>query len=94
MFTAITVTRTFLLLLVRNTEKPNLNLWGINRQWKPRINVVKSRKLWYAFSLLIIVPTVIFAALGGFKPGIDFTGGTELTLHFRRRSVAPRSKAP
>ena len=84
MFTAIVVSRTFLLLLVRGGSgaAQNLSLWGINRQWHPRMNVVQSRPVWYGLSLLVIVPTVIFAALGGFKPGIDFTGGTELTLHF------------
>ena len=82
MFTAITVTRSLLLLVIRNKSAQDLNAWGINRQWRPRINVVRSRKLWYALSLAVIVPTIVFAALGGFKPGIDFTGGTELTLHF------------
>ena len=82
MFTAITVTRTALLFLVRNTGKQNLGAWGINRQWRPGLNVVGTRKTWYALSLAIIIPTVGFALAGGFKPGIDFTGGSELTLHF------------
>jgi SecD/SecF fusion protein len=88
MFTAITVTRSFLLLLVRNKAAQNLQAWGINRQWRPRLNVVKSRAWWYGLSLLVIVPTIVFAALGGFKPGIDFTGGTELTLQFSQPASA------
>jgi preprotein translocase subunit SecF len=44
------------------------------------------RKWWYfAFSALIIVPGVIFLLLGGLKPGIEFTGGTLLDVHFERQ---------
>jgi SecD/SecF fusion protein len=82
MFTAITVSRTLLLLLVKNRGTQNLQAWGVQRQWHPRFNVVGKRGLWYALSVAIIVPTVVFAALGGFKPGIDFTGGNEFTLRF------------
>ncbi len=84
MFTAITVSRTLLLLLVRTRAGRNLNAWGVNRTWHPRMNVVGKRKFWYGVSLAVIVPGLIFAALGGFKPGIDFTGGSELTLRFAK----------
>jgi SecD/SecF fusion protein len=81
MFTAITVSRTLLLQVFGNREsRDGVNLWGINRQLNPRLSVVKRRAFWYGLSLAIIVPGVIFAAMGGFKPGIDFTGGSELTL--------------
>jgi SecD/SecF fusion protein len=82
MFTAITVSRTLLLLLVGTRAGKNLASWGVNRQIHPRMNVVGKRSFWYTLSLAIIVPGVIAAAMGGFKPGIDFTGGTELTLQF------------
>ena len=39
---------------------------------------IVSRRNWYfAFSALLIVPGLIFILLGGLKPSIDFTGGTE-----------------
>jgi len=41
------------------------------------------RKWWYfGLSLLLIVPGVIFLALGGLKPGIEFKGGTRLDVRF------------
>jgi preprotein translocase subunit SecF len=43
-------------------------------------NVVGKKWLWFAISLLLIVPGVVFLLLGGLKPGIDFTGGSQLEL--------------
>jgi preprotein translocase subunit SecF len=41
------------------------------------------RKWWYfGLSLLLIVPGVIFLALGGLRPGIEFKGGTLLDARF------------
>jgi preprotein translocase subunit SecD len=82
MFTAITVTRTLLLLLVNSGVGRNLGAWGVNRTWQPRFNVVRNRYKYYLLSVLLIVPGLIFAFMGGFKPGIDFTGGTEVRLQF------------
>jgi preprotein translocase subunit SecF len=47
------------------------------------INVIKYRYWYFLFSLLIIVPGAIFLITGGLKAGIDFTGGTELTIRFK-----------
>ena len=86
MFTAISVTRTFLLLLTRGKSgRPNaqmLTQWGADNLWRPKLKVVSQRLRWYGLSLAIIVPGIAFAAMGGFKLGIDFTGGSELTLQF------------
>ncbi|MFN7829781.1 MAG: protein translocase subunit SecD, partial [Armatimonadota bacterium] len=86
MFTAITVTRTFLLLLTHGKSgRPNpqmLKQWGADNILLPKLKVVAQRARWYALWLAIIVPGVAFAAMGGFKLGIDFTGGSELTLQF------------
>ena len=46
------------------------------------INIIRYRYWYFLFSLLIIVPGAIFFVSGGLKLGIDFTGGTELTLVF------------
>ena len=53
------------------------------------INIIRYRYWYFLFSLLIIVPGFIFFVSGGLKLGIDFTGGTELTL----RCSAARSRA-
>ena len=40
------------------------------------IDIVSKRYIYFAISLLIIIPGVIALALWGLKVGIDFTGGT------------------
>jgi SecD/SecF fusion protein len=88
MFTAITVTRTFLLLMVGSKggrpDAETLRKWSGDKIWRPTLNVVNRRNRWYALSAAVIVPGVVFAAMGGFKLGIDFTGGSELTLQFAK----------
>ena len=44
------------------------------------IDLVGKRFLFILVSLLIIIPGVIAIIAGGLKPGIDFTGGTRLTV--------------
>lgn len=80
MFTAITVTRSFLFLTVAEGNK-DLAHWGGNL-WRPNLHSVARRGLFYAISIAIIVPGIIAIFTGGFKPGIEFTGGSELTLRF------------
>ncbi len=41
---------------------------------------------WFTLSALLIIPGIIFLALGGLKPGIDFTGGSELELRITQAS--------
>jgi SecD/SecF fusion protein len=82
LFTAVTVTRTLLYLLVAAGAGKNLNLFGLKRQWEPKFNAVKNRKWFYGLSLLIIIPGMIAFFLGGLKQGIEFTGGTECAVNF------------
>src|SRR5579883_451537 len=44
------------------------------------IDLLKYRYIYLLISALIIVPGLVFIGLGGLKPGIDFTGGTETTV--------------
>ncbi len=44
--------------------------------------IVQRRNLWYAFSGLLALTSIMFLALGGFRLGTDFTGGTQLTVRF------------
>src|SRR5207253_146090 len=47
---------------------------------------IVERKWWYfLFSALLIVPGVIFLAIGGLRPGIEFKGGTLLEISFATR---------
>ena len=50
---------------------------------KPRrLNIIGRRNWFFALSLLIIVPGIISMARFHFLLGIDFAGGTELTVNF------------
>ncbi|MGH2451909.1 MAG: protein translocase subunit SecF [Candidatus Limnocylindria bacterium] len=45
---------------------------------------VERKWLYFAFSLLILVPGVLFLALGGLKLGIEFRGGSLLDARFEQ----------
>lgn len=86
MFTAITVSRT-LLILVENLFPfaRNIKLYGVF-SWTRGVSFhfVRHWKRWFAISLAVIVPGIIFYAppINGLRKGIDFTGGTLITLQF------------
>jgi preprotein translocase subunit SecF len=40
-------------------------------------DIVSKRNWYFALSALLIIPGIVFILLGGLKPSIDFTGGTE-----------------
>ena len=40
-------------------------------------DVVGKRNLWFAISAILTIPGILFILLGGLRPSIDFTGGTE-----------------
>lgn len=44
--------------------------------------VIKHRKIFYGFSILLIVASVVSFAVWGLKPGIDFTGGTLIEISY------------
>ena len=46
--------------------------------------LASKRHLWFAISLLVIIPGLISLILFGVRLGIDFTGGTQWTLRFDR----------
>jgi SecD/SecF fusion protein len=81
-FTAVTCTRTFLLLFANTAAGQRDSLYGFRRGIHPRLNVTKRMGLWFALSGLIILPGLIFWAMGGIKPSIEFTGGTEMSATF------------
>ncbi|MDQ0203163.1 protein translocase subunit SecF [Pectinatus haikarae] len=49
-----------------------------------RFDIVGHRRIWYAFSSLIIIAGLICMFTKGFNLGIDFTGGTLLNLEFEK----------
>jgi preprotein translocase subunit SecF len=54
-----------------------------------RLNIIGRRNVFFAISLLIIIPGILSMATKGFLLGIDFAGGTEFTINFNNNpSVA------
>ncbi|MFA5936165.1 MAG: protein translocase subunit SecF [Patescibacteria group bacterium] len=49
------------------------------------INIVKLRPLWFGISMTAVVLSVVFTAMWGLKQGIEFTGGSLLTVRFENR---------
>ena len=66
-------------------------------QREPRVrklNIIGRRNVFFAISLLIIIPGMYFMATRGFLLGIDFAGGTEFTINFTNQpSVAQVEQA-
>ena len=50
----------------------------------PKYDIVGHKKIWFAISLLVIIPGIICMFVRGFNFGIDFTGGTIIDLKFDR----------
>lgn len=91
MFTAITVTRTFLFALVNLPFAQNPKVFGITDHDSVRHLHTMSRKgLWLAISGVLIAAGLVFMAppMNGIKPSIDFKGGTELQIPFETRHTA------
>ena len=53
-------------------------------------DIVGKRNLWFAISAILTIPGLVFIFLGGLKPSIDFTGGTEWEVRYADRAVASR----
>jgi SecD/SecF fusion protein len=87
MFTAITVTRTFLFALVNLPFAQNTKVYGLDTK-QYDLKVMHRKWLWLGISGAIIVPGLIFMAMGGIKQSIDFKGGTELTIPYAARHSA------
>lgn len=86
MFTAITCSRTFLLMVAGTQFGQNDKLYALGRGVHPKLNVVKNMNRWFAISALAIVPGVIFwLGLNGIKYSIEYTSGTEIIAQFRQR---------
>ncbi len=106
LFSAITVTRTLLYLLVEwfpgLAKNPALFGLSVNSlvgrtvgdSSRAGLNIIGRRKLFYFISAAIIVPGVLFLALGGLKPGIEFNSGSNIqALYTRPVTVAEVQKS-
>jgi len=98
MFSALTVTRTFLRALVNSGRVSGLSAYGIStrkatasqpagNQASPSkssgmMDFVGKRYWYFLLSAIIIVPGIISLSIFHLKPGVDFSGGTAVTFHF------------
>lgn len=51
------------------------------------INIVQRRKIWFGFSLVLILASVFVLATWNLKLGIDFTGGTLMEFSFKEKTL-------
>ena len=56
-------------------------------------DIVGKRNLWFAISALLTIPGLIFIFLGGLRPSIDFTGGTEWEVRYAEEPTAAQVEA-
>mgnify|MGYP003996413259 CR=1 FL=1 len=84
MFTAITITKGFLQAYGHTPYAKNLKLLGVNPDKKVGTNFkfIKNTKKWLAFSGVLVIISVVSVSILGFRPGIDFTGGTLMEIQF------------
>lgn len=89
MFTAITVTRTFLHLLVNWEWAQNPKLYGLDHGWlspeKVNWNIVGKRNWYFLLSTAVIIPGVIVLGMYHLKPGIEFVSGTTIQASFNQK---------
>src|SRR5688572_33155349 len=45
-------------------------------------DIVGKRNLWFIISAILTIPGLIFIIMGGLRPSIDFTGGTEWEVRY------------
>jgi protein-export membrane protein SecD/preprotein translocase SecF subunit len=87
LFTAIFVTRTLLHLVLDNlrfTEHPRWFMAPNPPQTArhPKVDIIGRRYLYFAISLLVIIPGMIALGVWGLPLSIDFVGGSELEVSF------------
>jgi len=56
------------------------------------MNIVKYKNLFFAFSLIIIIPGIFALFMWGLKVGIDFAGGTLWEVKVAQSADAPKIK--
>jgi SecD/SecF fusion protein len=82
MFTAITVSRTFVMMFADSRAGQNDKLYAFEPRKPWNLRVTRRNNLWLAISAALLIPGMIFWAMGGVKKSIEFTGGTELSVQF------------
>ncbi|MBD3327922.1 protein translocase subunit SecF [Candidatus Peregrinibacteria bacterium] len=84
MFTAISITKTFLFAAAKTSLGKSLGLFNKSRKTKAKkqLPFVKNRKKFYLVSTVLVAATVIGIPTMGMNLGLDFTGGTLMEFSF------------
>ncbi|MBT3705147.1 protein translocase subunit SecF [Candidatus Peregrinibacteria bacterium] len=84
MFTAITVTKVLLHALGTTKYSKDLKYLGVNpeKTGKTNFKFIKNSKKFLSFSGVLIGISIVAVLAFGFRPGIDFTGGTLMEVKF------------
>lgn len=88
-FSAVTVTRALLALVLRwrlgrrPTLYTQIHEEYAQRPPRGRFDIVRSRNLYFAASLAIIIPGILAIIVWGFRLGLDFRGGYKLSVALR-----------
>ncbi|OFX15097.1 MAG: protein-export membrane protein SecD, partial [Armatimonadetes bacterium RBG_16_58_9] len=90
MFTAITVTRTILHLLVGWEWAQKPSLYGLAVSWFARrgytLDIIGKRAIYFTISAILIVPGLVILFTSGLKQGIEFKSGTSIQVSFEKRA--------
>ncbi|MFA7278429.1 MAG: protein translocase subunit SecF, partial [Candidatus Gracilibacteria bacterium] len=84
MFSAITLTRTFLRIAATTKWGQNLALYGVKNKNKVSYKIIEKSNWMFIFSGVLIALSVIGTLVFGVKLGLDFTGGTMSQLKFAK----------
>jgi protein-export membrane protein SecD/preprotein translocase SecF subunit len=92
MFTAITVTRTMLHMVVNFPWARDEKVFGLGISWLSNrltqqgriLDVIARRRFYFGFSIALLAMGLVFLGMGGLKPAIDFTGGSEVQAVFNQ----------
>ncbi|MFT7184516.1 MAG: SecD/SecF fusion protein [Oceanicoccus sp.] len=87
MFSAIMLTRTFLLLAAKTKAGKNLALFGKPKGKHRQFAIIKNTKIWASLSGVVLVIAILSTAIFGLNLGLDFTGGAMMELDIETEEV-------
>ena len=57
------------------------------------MQVISNRSVWYTLSGILVGGSILAVAIFGIKQGIDFTGGSQMTVRFAERPTPTQVQA-
>jgi len=81
MFTAITITKTMLDVVIKTKLKNYKWLFGYTTKKPKLLQIIKYRKYLYSLSAILILISIIGTLTFGVRLGLDFTGGTLIEIN-------------